>query len=298
MARRRSHDGPATGMKLRKCLRRKRFLAHGRCGLTPPCPPVIFRPPTTRGSGAIHAHDTSRFARPPHDRPPPLRLLPRLSGLRVPPRDRHAQPLLQPPHAGGAVVRVPRLGQDRRPHLRERPHPPRPPRELEEGTEVQLGAPVDQHRLPRDGALRVLDRRRAQGRHLRLPLRAWHRRQRQRAQRRAPGGHEPRAAQGRPQAVTSSPPSTPITLPVIQPAPGSASTATAAATSSGAVSRPPGLRRRASSSRTSAPGILRSAGVSVTPARSAFTATPAAPSSTASWRTWDSSAALAAETAP
>ena len=44
--------------------------------------------------------------------------------------------------------------------------------------------------------------------------------------------------------------------------------------------------------------ILRAAGVSVTPARSALTATPAAPSSSASCRTWDSRAALAADTAP
>ena len=49
-----------------------------------------------------------------------------------------------------------------------------------------------------------------------------------------------------------------------------------------------------------ASGILRSAGVSVTPARIALTATPASSraSSIASWRQCDSRAAFAAETAP
>src|SRR5439155_1074165 len=44
--------------------------------------------------------------------------------------------------------------------------------------------------------------------------------------------------------------------------------------------------------------FVREAGVPVTPARMALTATPAGPSSSASCRTWDSSAALAADTAP
>ena len=72
----------------------------------------------------------------------------------------------------------------------------------------------------------------------------------------------------------------------------------AVATSSGVVSRPPGFRRFASWKRYSATGIFREAGVSVTPARIALTATPTGPSSRASWRTWDSSAAFAADTAP
>src|SRR6185369_13294775 len=98
-------------------------------------------------------------------------------------------------------------------------------------------------------------------------------------------------------AVTSSAPSTPSTFPLIQRVPGNDSATIAPATSSGSVSRPPGFRRRASPSSISAIGIFRTAGVSVTPARIAFTATPFVPSSSASCRTCDSSAAFAADTA-
>src|SRR5216110_1953651 len=162
---------------------------------------------------------------------------------------RSPRPLLPPPAPARALVRVPRLGQDRRADLRERRHPPGPPRELEAGAEVQLGTAVDPYRLPRVRPLRAVGRRRAQSGRLRLPLRA--RRLAGEAGRRphAPGrdGRQPGTPQaGGPQAITSSPPSTPITFPLIQRVPGSTRAAMAPATSSGQVRRPPGLRRRAS----------------------------------------------------
>ena len=80
--------------------------------------------------------------------------------------------------------------------------------------------------------------------------------------------------------------------------PGWESATSAAATSGGVVSRPAGCIFWTRSIISSLPGIFRSAGVSVTPARSAFTAILRGASSTASCRTWDSSADLAAETAP
>src|SRR5262249_44495320 len=237
----------------------------------------------------LNAHDPSWRAGTARHRPSAHRLLPDPSRARVPARHPHPQQVLSPAAAHGGLVRVPRLGPDRGPLLRERQDPPRPPRELEEGQEVQVRAEVDPDRVPRARALRAVGRRRAEGRHLRLPIRA--RRVRERA---SPAG-DLRAGD---HAVTSSPPSTPITFPLIQPAPGSVSATIAPATSSGTVRRPPGFRRRASSKRTSATGILREAGVSVTPARMALTAMRAPPSSNASWRTCDSSAALAADRAP
>src|SRR5438093_4464739 len=99
-------------------------------------------------------------------------------------------------------------------------------------------------------------------------------------------------------AETSSPPSTLITLPVIQSAPGCDRATMAPPRSAGVVSRWCGFRCVAISTSFSLPGILRSAGVSVTPPRSAFTAIPSGASSSASCRVWDSSAAFAAETAP
>src|SRR5215470_16853691 len=96
----------------------------------------------------------------------------------------------------------------------------------------------------------------------------------------------------------SSPPSTPITLPVIQYVSGCESTTMALATSSGVVRRPPGLRRRACAMISSLPGIFCSAGVLVTPARIELAAMPRGPSSAASCLMLDSSAALAADTGP
>src|SRR5438093_1514110 len=65
-----------------------------------------------------------------------------------------------------------------------------------------------------------------------------------------------------------------MTLPVIQAAPGCASTAIVEATSVGVVMRPLGLRRFASLISCSWTGIFRSAGVSVTPARMALPRMP------------------------
>jgi hypothetical protein len=89
-----------------------------------------------------------------------------------------------------------------------------------------------------------------------------------------------------------------MTLPVIQYVSGWARTTRARATSAGVVMRPCGLRRRASAAIASYPGIFWAAGVAVTPARTALAVIPSGASSAASWRTCDSSAALAAVTGP
>src|SRR5438477_9878714 len=99
-------------------------------------------------------------------------------------------------------------------------------------------------------------------------------------------------------ADTSSPPSTLITLPVIQSAPGWDSATIAPPRSAGVVRRWCGFRCVAISMSFSLPGIFRRAGVSVTPPRNAFTVMPCGASSSASWRVCDSSAAFAADTAP
>ena len=83
----------------------------------------------------------------------------------------------------------------------------------------------------------------------------------------------------------SSAPSTPMTLPETHAPPSPASATSAFATSAGLVRRPAGCIAVTRSIIASLPGIFRSAGVSVTPARSAFTATPCGASSTAIWRT-------------
>ena len=62
------------------------------------------------------------------------------------------------------MVRVHRLGQDRRPHLRGRPHPPRASGKLEARPRLFQRAQVDPDDLPRDGPLPALERPRAQGR--------------------------------------------------------------------------------------------------------------------------------------
>src|ERR1035438_4579969 len=95
-----------------------------------------------------------------------------------------------------------------------------------------------------------------------------------------------------------SPPSTWIVLPVIQYVAGWQSTAMQRATSSGVVSRLLGLRSCAISISFSCPGMRRSAGVSVTPARMALAVMPAGASSNASCRMCASSMALAALTGP
>src|SRR2546426_1487372 len=79
-------------------------------------------------------------------------------------------------------------------------------------------------------------------------------------------------------AEISSPPSTLITLPVIQSASGRDSATIAPPRSAGVVSRWCGFRCVAISTSFSLPGILRSAGVSVTPPRNPFTAVPSAAS--------------------
>src|SRR5258708_22822316 len=83
-------------------------------------------------------------------------------------------------------------------------------------------------------------------------------------------------------AETSSPPSTLITLPVIQSAPGLDRATIAPPRSAGGVSRWCGFRCVAISTSFSLPGILRNAGVSGTPPRNAFTAIPSGASSGAS----------------
>src|SRR5436309_12882639 len=86
----------------------------------------------------------------------------------------------------------------------------------------------------------------------------------------------------------SSPPSTPITLPVIQYVSGWDRTTMARATSSGVVRRRFGLRRAASREISSKFGIACAAGVAVTPARIALAVMPWPASSAASRRTLDS----------
>ena len=70
------------------------------------------------------------------------------------------------------------------------------------------------------------------------------------------------------------------------------------AMSSGVVTRPLGLWFWAKSSSCMPAGIFSSAGVWVMPALIALAAMPRGASSTASWRRWAASAALAALTAP
>src|SRR6266851_5233979 len=106
-----------------------------------------------------HAHDVPGSSRAPRGGPPVHELLPGAPGARLPAGDRAPRPLLPPPAPPRALVRVPRLGQDRRADLRERRHSPGPPRELEARAEVQLGAAVDPHRLPRVRPLRAVGRR-------------------------------------------------------------------------------------------------------------------------------------------
>src|SRR6266542_5980461 len=64
------------------------------------------------------------------------------------------------------MVRVYRLGQDRRQNVRERADLSRPPRELEERQKIQFRATLDQHGLSRDGPLRILGGCGKQGRHV------------------------------------------------------------------------------------------------------------------------------------
>src|SRR5262249_41095845 len=96
----------------------------------------------------------------------------------------------------------------------------------------------------------------------------------------------------------SSPPSTPMTLPVIQYVSGWARTTMARATSAGVVMRPWGLRRRASAAIDSYPGIFWAAGGAVTPARMALAVMPWGGGAAASGRTCDARGALAADTGP
>src|SRR5206468_2813193 len=104
-------------------------------------------------------------------------------------------------------------------------------------------------------------------------------------------GHEP---------VMNSPPSTLMMSPLMKAVPSPERARIAFATSWGVVIRPVGFRFIVMSIIVWASGILRRAGVSVTPARIAFTVTPEPlrASSIASWRTCDSSAAFADETTP
>src|SRR4029079_6347680 len=100
--------------------------------------------------------------------------------------------------------------------------------------------------------------------------------------------------------VTNSPPSTLMMLPLIQSESVSDSVTIASATSCVVVIRPCGFRASVTSIIRWFSGILRSAGVSVTPARIEFTATPVSrrANSIASCRTCDSIAALAPDTTP
>src|SRR5262249_55770897 len=96
---------------------------------------------------------------------------------------------------------------------------------------------------------------------------------------------------------TCSPPSTRITSPLIHAASAVDNRKIASATSCGVVSRRKGFRRRACDFKCSAPGIRRSAGVSVTPAWMTLQRIPRCAISTAIERATDSSATLAAATA-
>ena len=89
-----------------------------------------------------------------------------------------------------------------------------------------------------------------------------------------------------------------MVLPLMNSVPGCSSAIIACATSSGRVARAKGFFATAAYSMLRAPGIFESAGVSVTPARMALQVMPRGPSSMASWRMYDSSAALAPDTAP
>jgi acyl-homoserine lactone acylase PvdQ len=94
-----------------------------------------------------------------------------------------------------------------------------------------------------------------------------------------------------------SPPSTPMTLPVIQWRRGEASATSASPTSSGRVNRPPGLRSSAASQFLVAGNAAQRGRVGHAGA-DALTVMPCGMSSSASWRTCASSAALAALTGP
>ena len=89
-------------------------------------------------------------------------------------------------------------------------------------------------------------------------------------------------------------------LPLIQSESVALSVTIASATSCGVVIRPCGLRASVTSIIRWFSGILRRAGVSVTPARIELTAIPPPfrANSIASWRTCDSSAAFAPDTTP
>src|SRR5580704_752834 len=62
------------------------------------------------------------------------------------------------------MVRVHRLGQDCRAHLRRRPHPPRASRKLEARTHLFQRTQMDPDDLPRARTFPALERSRAQGR--------------------------------------------------------------------------------------------------------------------------------------
>ena len=98
----------------------------------------------------------------------------------------------------------------------------------------------------------------------------------------------------------NSPPSTLMMSPLMKSVPSPDSARIAFATSCGVVIRPVGFRFIVMSIIVCDSGILSSAGVTVTPARMQFAVAPVPcrASSMASWRTCDSSAALADDTTP
>src|SRR5689334_19011464 len=86
------------------------------------------------------AHDPPTGSRASADRSSAVLVLPREPGAGVPPRPGPDVPLLPAVDAAHYLVRVPRLGQDGGPHVRERRDPPRAPGELEARPQVQLRA--------------------------------------------------------------------------------------------------------------------------------------------------------------
>src|SRR5208283_5059233 len=121
---------------------------------------------TCQRRSPARANDCSSCRSSPRNRSQPRRIFPRPSRRAFQPRDFVDVPILQTAPPAYRMVRVHRLGQDRRPHLRRRPHPSRPSRKLETRPHLLQRAQVGSDDLPRDGPLPALERSRAQGRHI------------------------------------------------------------------------------------------------------------------------------------
>src|SRR5208282_3335537 len=124
---------------------------------------------TCQRRSPARANDCSSCRSSPRNRSQPRRIFPRPSRRAFQPRHFLDVPILQTAPPAYPMVRVHRLGQDRRPHLRRRPHPSRASRKLETRAGLFQRAPVDSDALPRDGSFPVLVRPRAQGRSVLAP---------------------------------------------------------------------------------------------------------------------------------